>query len=206
MGLLRSLFGPSREEIWRQLSHQAGGQFIEGGFFKGSSKVLLSHGEWTVTLDTYTVSNGQNNSSTTYTRMRAPYVNADGFRFEVYREGLFSGLGRMLGMQDVVVGHPMFDDEFVIKGNSESKLRDLFANGEIRSLITRQPKINLEVRDDEGWFGAQFPQGVDELRFSCVGVIRDVDQLHDLYDLFAETLDHLCHIGSAYEDDPRVQL
>ena len=203
MGLLRSLFGPSREEIWRQLCHETGGEFVEGGFFKGS-KVLLDHGEWTVTLDTYTVRSDK--SSTTFTRMRAPYVNADGFRFQIYREGLFSGLGRAFGMQDVNVGYPQFDDKFVIKGDNESKLRDLFANRRVRELIHRQPRIDLQVRDDEGWFGAQFPGGVDELRFSCVGVIKDVDQFRDLYDLFAETLDHLCRIGSAYEDDPQVQL
>ncbi len=201
MGFLRSLFGPSRDEIWRQLCAETGGYFIEGGFFRGS-KVEIDYGDWTVTLDTYTVNNG-NNGSTTYTRMRAPYVNADGFRFEVYREGLFSGLGRLLGMQDVEVGYPQFDADFVIKGNSEEKLQQLFANELIRSLIQTQPRIRLSVKDDEGWFGAKFPQGVDEL---CVGVTRDVDLLRQLYDLFAETLDHLCHIGSAYEDNPNVQL
>lgn len=206
MGLLRQLFGPSRDEIWRQLSHETGGVFVEGGFFKGRSKVLLSHGEWTVTLDSYSRSNGQNNGSTTYTRMRAPYVNADGFQFEVYREGLFSGLGRAFGMQDVVVGHPRFDDDFVIKGNDERRLCVLFANPDIRDLIDRQPRIHFRVKDDEGWFGANFPNGVDMLEFECVGTIRNVPQLRDLFDLFAVTLNHLCHIGSAYEDDPRVHL
>lgn len=208
MGLLRQLFGPSRDEIWRQLSHETGGEFVEGGFFKGRSKVLLSHGEWTVTLDTYTRSsnNGSSSSSTTYTRMRAPYVNADGFQFEVYREGLFSGLGRMLGMQDVVVGHSQFDANFVIKGNNERRLRELFANADIRDLIDRQPRIDFRVKDHEGWFGADFPNGVDMLEFTCVGELRNVSQLRDLFDLLAETLGHLCHIGSAYEDDPQVHL
>lgn len=202
MGLLRSLFGPSKDEIWRQLCSQSGGTFVEGGFFRGS-KALLQHEDWTLTLDTYTVSSG-NNSSTTYTRMRAPYVNADGFRFQVYREGLFSGLGRLFGMQDVQVGQPEFDRDFVIKGNSESKLRALFANARIRELIRCQPRISFSVRDDQGWFSSQFPEGVDELYFSCVGVIRDLERLKDLYDLFAETLEHLCEIGSAYEDPPNV--
>jgi hypothetical protein len=203
MGLLRALFGPSKDEIWRQLCHQTGGTFVEGGFFKGS-KVLLQQGEWTLTLDTYTESHG--NNSATYTRLRAPYVNANGFQFEVYREGLFSGLGRTFGMQDVEVGHNEFDSDFVIKGNCETQLRDLFANATIRELIHCQPRIRFEVRDDEGWFGTQFPDGVDELRFTCVGVIKDVDQLTDLYNLFAETLEHLCEIGSAYEDNPNVDL
>jgi hypothetical protein len=35
-----------------------------------------------------------------------------------------------------------------------------------------------------------------------VGVIKDVDRLKSLFDLFAETLDTLCVIGSAYETPP----
>jgi len=31
------------------------------------------------------------------------------------------------------------------------------------------------------------------------GVIKDVERLKQLFELFAETLDHLCRIGSAYE-------
>ncbi len=197
MGLLRALFGPSKDEIWRQLCREAGGQFVDGGFFRGS-KAILSHGEWDFTLDTY--SKGSSENRRTYTRMRAPYVNRDGFRFEIYRGGLFSGLGKMLGMQDVEVGFPGFDQDFVIKGNSESRLRQLFANDTLRRLVQLQPKIHLSIKDDEGWFGKHFPEGVDQLEFTCLGVMKDLDQLHDLYDLFAETLDHLCDMGSAYED------
>jgi len=203
MGLLRSLFGPSRDEIWRQLSSQTDGEFVAGGFFRGS-KVLLQHGEWTFTLDTFTTGHG--NHRRTCTRMRAPYVNAAGFHFEVYREGLFSGLGRGLGMQDVEVGFPEFDRDFVIKGNSDHGLRTLFSNENIRRLLHRQPRVNFSVRDDDGWFGDQFPDGVDELRFDCLGIIRDLDQLRNLYELFAETLDWLCETGSAYEADPHVDL
>jgi hypothetical protein len=203
MGFLRQLFGPSKEEIWRQLCSEIGAQYVEGGFWKGT-KVQVYHGQWTITLDTYTVSHGK--SSTTYTRMRAPYVNKDGFQFTIYRKGIFSGLGKLLGMRDVEVGFPEFDEAFIIKGNDEEKLRALFANPRLRQLIDMQPEVHLTVRDDEGWFFTSFPEGVDELYFSVVGVIKDVDRLKSLYYLFAETLNHLCHIGSAYENDPHLEL
>lgn len=203
MGMLRQLFGPNREEIWRQLCAEIHGQYVDGGFWKGD-KVQIVFGQWTVTLDTFVVSSGK--SSTTYTRLRAPYVNKDGFRFTICRKSIFSGFGKLLGMQDVEVGYPEFDDTFVIKGNDESKLRALFANERIRQLIEMQPSIHLTVKDDEGWFGAQFPEGVDELYFSVLGVIKDLDRLKSLYYLFAETLNYLCHIGSAYEDDPQLKL
>ncbi len=203
MGLLRGVFGPSRDEIWRQLADQVGGQFVEGGFL-GNSKVTASVGEWIITLDTYTVSTGQ--VTVTYTRMRAPYVNADGFRFQISRAGFFTGLGKLLGMQDIEVGHLDFDQAFVIKGNDEAKVRRLFANRRIRHLLREQPAVSLTVKNDEGWFGKRFPEGVDELHFQRSGVVKDLDQLHGLFELFAEVLNHLCHIGSAYEDDPQIEL
>lgn len=203
MAFLGQLFGPSKDEIWRQLCDQIGGNFIEGGFWKGS-KVEVHHKQWTVTLDTYSESQGENNA--TYTRMRAPFVNKDGFRFTIYRRGLFSDLGKLLGMQDVEIGEPEFDDAYIIKGNDEDKLRRLFANPRIRQLIEQQPRIHLLVRDDEGWFKNKFPEGVDELYFREIGIIKDIERLKALYDLFAEVLDHLCKIGSAYEDNPGVEL
>lgn len=42
--------------------------------------------------------------------------------------------------------------------------------------------------------------------FHVRGIIQDVDRLRRLFDLFGETLDQLCHIGSAYEDKPKVTL
>ena len=203
MAVLRRMFGPSQKEIWRQLSAEMPADFVEGGFLK-SDKVQATHGEWTVTLDKYVVSTGK--VTVVYTRMRAPYVNPDGFRFRVYRKGLFSDLGKVLGMQDVEVGMPEFDGDFIIKGNDEGKLRQLFANPKIRELLSEQKDIDFSVKDDEGWFGPTFPDGVDELAFLVVGVIKDVERLKHLYELFAETLDELCRIGSAYQSDPGLRL
>jgi hypothetical protein len=203
MSILRQLFGPSKDEIWQELCRQIDATFVPGTFWT-PSKVVVRHGEWTITFDTYTVSHGK--SSSTYTRLRAPYVNPDGFRFTIYRKSIFSDLGKWLGMQDVVVGHPAFDDEFIVQGNDDKKLRALLAHPPIRALIAAQPSIHLSVQDDEGWFSTAFPQGVDELYFRVHGVIVDVERLKGLYALFGETLEHLCRIGSAYESDPGVTL
>lgn len=203
MTLLRRMFGPTQKELWRQLSAEMNARFVEGGLWKGD-RVQATHGEWTVTLDKYVVSTGK--VTVVYTRMRAPYVNPDGFRFKVYRRGLFSDLGKFLGMQDVEVGHEEFDRDFIIKGNDESKLRHLFGNPKLRELVAAQKDIDFSVKDDEGWFGPAFPDGVDELAFLVVGVIKDIERLKQLYELFGATLDELCRIGSAYQSDPGVRL
>lgn len=196
-------FGPSKNEVWRQLSQEIGAEFIEGGFWKGN-KVQVQVKPWTITLDIYTESTGE--THVTYTRMRAPYVNPEGFRFTVYRKGIFSELGKLLGMQDIEVGDPDFDEAFIIKGSDEFRVRDLFANRQIRQMIQDQPKIRLDVKDSEGWFGPTFPEDVDELRFQVVGVIKDKERLKGLFNLFAAVLDELCRIGSAYKREPGVTL
>ena len=202
MSFLKSLFGPSRKEIWQQLSGEVGGRFHEGGLFTESA-VQARAGDWIITLDTYTVSTGK--SSQTFTRLRAPYFNPEGFRFEIYRASLFSGLGQALGMQDIEVGHPRFDENFVIKGNAPGRVRRFFDNEKIRRLIAAQPKIRLSVKAHEGWL-SKFPAGVDELHFQSAGVIKDLPQLRTLFDLFAEVLQQVCHEGEAYEDDVRLHI
>ena len=158
----------------------------------------------TLTLDTYVVSTGK--TTMVFTRMRAPYVNPDGFRFTVYRKGLFSGIGKFFGMQDLEVGYPEFDDAFIIKGTDEGRVSQLFANEKLRALISAQKDIQFSVKDDEGWFGPKFPEGVDELSFVVLGIIKDVERLKKLYELFSETLDELCRMGSAYRADPGVTV
>ena len=201
---LRKLFGPSKEEIWNLLAQQIGGQFKQGEGWTGRSRVDAQVGQWIVTLDTFTVSTGK--STVTFTRLRAPYVNRDGFRFTITRAGVFSPIARLLGFQDVEIGDTAFDEAFVVKSSDEPRVRTFLADPDLRAKLALQPSLTLSVLDDEGFFGAKFPEGVDELKFHTVGIIKDLVRLQQLFDLFAATLHRLCHIGSAYEDDPKIRL
>ncbi len=141
-----------------------------------------------------------------FTRLRAAYVNPDHFRFRVTRRGLFSGIGKLLGLQDVEVGHAEFDRDFIIKGNSEEKLKALFANERLRTLLMAQPAVHFEVCDDEGWLGPDYPPNTDALNFLMQGMVTDIELLKGVFELLAVTLDQLCVIGSAYETEPPIKL
>jgi hypothetical protein len=195
-------FGPSKDEVWRQLSQEIGADFVEGGLWTGS-KVQAHVGPWIVTLD---IGKSDEDGKSLVTRLRAPYINPEGFRFTIYRKGILSDLGKLLGMQDIEVGDPEFDEAFIITGNNEGMVCALFANPKIRQMIQAQPKIRLDVKNSEGWFGPKFPAEVDELHFQVAGVIKDVERLKALFDLFAAVLDQLCRIGSAYKQQPGVTL
>lgn len=142
----------------------------------------------------------------TYTRMRAPFVNLDNFYFKIYRSGVFSEMGKLLGMKDISIGYKKFDDIFVIKSNNEEKVKLLFANESIRSLMENQPHSNLQIKDNDGRGRKHFPDGVDELYFEVIGVIRDIERLKELYELFAKVLQELRNIGTASTEAPKVDL
>lgn len=193
------LFGKHKREIWKQLAEQLDGEFFRGKRFK-SDRVEAYHGDWMITLDTYTV------DKVTFTRIRAPYVNRDDFTFKIFRENLGHRIGKVLGMKDIKVGHEGFDRDFVIQGSDERKLQMMFENPKIRQLISYQPKIQLGLRREAPLFQKpRFPEDVNELYYQIPTILKNIDQLHDLFELFAHTLDHLCAIGTAYEDDPEFQ-
>ena len=199
----KSIFGPSKDEIWAQIATDIGGEFIQGGFW-GKDVLIYKHGEWQILLDTYVVSTGT--SSYTVTRMRAPFVNKDGLYFKISRQGFFSSIGKFFGMQDIEIGDPFFDEQFIIKGDNPEKIKLLLADKNIKELCQRQPRIHLSIKDDEGRFGTDFPEGVDELCFECTGVIKETALLKSLFALFCLILERLVRLDSAYADDPQVTL
>ncbi len=193
------LFGLSQADIWEALAYEVGATFEEGKWWSGQ-RVVANVPPWQVVLDVQQLGKQQ------YTRMRAPYVNADGFRFEVFRRHLFSPISKWIGLQDVEVGFKDFDDAFIIRGNNESQLKRLFASSTMRKLLTAQPRVRFQVTGEGRLFRKQFPEGVDQIQFLQLGVVKDLDQLKSMYQLFAKTLHRLCAIGSAYEDDPKVKI
>jgi hypothetical protein len=193
-----ALFGPSRNEIWKALRAEIGGEVIQDGFWHGQ-KLQAHSGDWTVTLDEYTtmIMTGKVMVPLHHTRMRAPFANPTGFRFSIHRASIFSYLGSLLGMQDIQVGYPEFDADFVIKGNNEGAVQSLCGSERLRSLISNQRSFQLSIHDDEGWFGKKYPPEVDVLVFDVVEQIRQVERLKGLYDIFAETLQKLSEMGVA---------
>ena len=203
MGVWRDLFGPSQEEAWTEFAKAVGAEFVPGGWFQ-NSRVEAKVGEWIVTLDTYTVSTGK--SSTTYTRMRAPYLNPSGFRFKIFTENGLGWFRQVFGQPDITVGIPEFDTAYVIQGNDQDKLRRLFASEFVQAKLKADPEFWLEVRDDEGWFSTRFPEGVDELYFQIHGVVRDTARLKRFFEAFTEVLHQLWWIDGAAKDAPGVSL
>jgi len=153
-------------------------------------------------LDTYTVSNGQ--SSQTYTRGRLLFPLRDEFRFRMYRRSVFSGIGKFFGMQDLEVGLPALDRDFIIKADSPGRIQALLIRGAVNRALLTLRAGTFETRKFR-------KRGIDtttvrELVYSTAGVLRDGAKLDALVDLFADAAPHLVKAGTAWAAPVAIAL
>jgi hypothetical protein len=78
------------------------------------NKVQAHVGPWTITLD---LGYSQDDAESRTTRLSAPYINPDGFRFTICRRSRLSDLDKLLDVQDIEVGAPDLDEGFIIQCN-----------------------------------------------------------------------------------------
>jgi hypothetical protein len=199
----------SAEEAPERVGEETWGQFCGrvdaavAGYLRGTP-ARVTYKNWCVTLDTNVVPAGA--AAAVVTRMRAPFAGGRGFRFKLQRRDLLDALAARLRIHSSETGQADFDREFVVRSDDDERVRRLFADPAIRRLVRSQPSINMELRGGDGPFGATLPEGVEELVLRAPGFLTDAEQLRRLFALFALTLDRLCRIGSAREDEPGVTL
>jgi hypothetical protein len=163
-------------EAWREFATQIGAEFVPGGLLRRDMAQAQVGGR-IVTLDTYSVPSGDSN--TTYTCMKTTDMKPAGFQFMIFRTGLISKIDKALGSQDIEIGDAEFDRQFTIQSNNEARVRALFANLRLRQLIQGQKSVRLGISKK------------NELRFEVQGVIKDVERLKSIFELFKETLQQL---------------
>jgi hypothetical protein len=191
--------GPTKDDIWQNLAERFGGEHVMDRKGKKLKQVRFAVGGWTVVLDTTVESTG--NSSQSYTRLRGLFMEKEPFMFRVYTKSIFSELGKALGMQDVVVGHPQVDDRWIIKSDSEGRIRSLLILPEVAEGLASAKSGRLENRR----YKRSLP-GVRELRFTMLGIIKEEGTLEAAITMMFAALAHLVKAGTAHADPPQVEL
>jgi len=204
MKLRDELFGPSKADVWQQLAKELNGKYCESNYAQ-PTRVEVKYKMWTIVLDTNLWGSVPRPALfSEVTRLRAPFKNKDNFQMVISSKGFLSSL---FGLKEVEIGLPEFEDKFIINGNDTKKLKLLFSNPKISEPLLKSKNIHFEIRDQEGQFlGTQLPDGVNELFFKVEDIIIDIEQLKIWFELFSEVLNQLCHMDSAYEDDPNIIL
>jgi len=116
---------------YERLASRYGGRCEPGGLFSTPS-VRFSHDDAWVTID-ISVTGGKHKTYYTQARFCSPRL---GIRCEVYPEGLWSRVGKLMGMVDVEIGSPDFDRRYIISGSDPATLRSLL-NPVVQSQIER---------------------------------------------------------------------
>lgn len=178
-------FLTSQADIWAALAREIGGE-LSGSAWSGF-KVTASQGPWTVVLDT------DGESKVPLTRFEAPFLSTDGFDFHIFRRHAFSGVIALLGRQDIEIGDPDFDRDFVIRSNSPEQAVRFLSNSRLRSLIWGLDQFQLEAVSPAELIVTPKPMS---LILRIPGVVNDLNELRGCYELFGEAPDQLCKIGS----------
>jgi len=193
------LFGPPLKDVYADLAAKTGALFITGSFVK-SPAVALEHGNIRILLDTYTVSTGK--SSVTYTRMRAAFKRIQDIQLRLTRRNIFSGIGSFFGMPVIGSYDYDFDDKYVLKGNDEGAVREIFQSTELKEAVILQKNLILKVypyKEKKSHFSS-------EIYFQVTGVIKDIDKLRNLFSMFTILLDEVVRLGIASDEKSDVVL
>jgi hypothetical protein len=184
-------------DSWEEVAKELNAEFITGGFFK-TEKITLQNGIWVIILDT--IQEGTEKNKQTFTRMQASFIRKEEIKMKVYRENIFTSLGKLFGFQDIVLGHEEFDNKFIIKGNNENCILDLLDSNEIIELMLQNKSPYWAIKMDDGMLGQSYPENVSVLYFKHHGKLIDKTQLINLFALFNRILKRLVKLGMAKED------
>lgn len=125
---------------------------------------------------------------TYYTQFRISWPDSH-FRCEVYPEGILSRLGKFIGMQDVEIGSPRFDAEYVIHGTDVRELRE-FLTFEVQQRIDKLRLFGSSSQSFrvDGAHDIYISVGGGQLLIKKRGLIRDYAELEAFvllsFDLF----------------------
>ncbi len=190
------IFGPSHVEVLQRFAEKMEGNYIRQGLLK-NDYVEYSYKSWPVFMDYVTHSTGQ--TTTTYTRIRIPFRNDQGFKFKIYQEGFFSGIGKVFGMQDIQIGQMDFDERFIIKSSSEETVKALL-NDTIRESMLKIPKLHLTINRDDAFLNAKLDYNETMLEYQVVGMIKDLNLLIDISRLMEAVMDQMVTIDVTTEE------
>lgn len=199
-------------DVWRQVALEIGGSFVEAA--GGRPSIRRQAGGWDILLQQGPRTNQEGRELYDITLLTAPVVNSAGLEFTVYREGIGESVSKFFGMQDLQIGDEEFDRSFICKGNDSKRLREIFADARLKSLLLALPDPVLALsflqpdKLDTAMRGLmhQFMPGMaadmeaairDKLQCSCKGVLKDPGEIKRMFEIFELTLQGLRQLGIA---------
>lgn len=137
-----------------------------------------------------------------HTTVETSYTPHSDFKFAIHPQSWFDGFGKLLGMQDIIVGHPDFDKAFVIKGSNEALVKDFFQDAAVRNFLLNEPHVQMwaDCHHEEHAPAAKVLHsggGNNRLAMRLKGAVDDFEKLKTFYKVKHRSLENLVKIGAA---------
>jgi hypothetical protein len=171
METLYSLSGGNDNEVWQSLA----ADLAKDDF--SFNAVLQKDGITTVlTID---VDPGSGFSGGyAFTSFATKITNSTGFKFALHHEDFLDEVGKLFGMQDVVIGYPEFDKKVVVKTNDEKQVKAFFADDRLRMPWQSLRSFNLHTS------GHTDEEAGIQLKLDIEDAVTNVEELRSLYNAF----------------------
>jgi len=166
MSLYTFFFG-QRRPVWQRIAQERGGTF-HSPFLKGD-RIEFPYRDWTVIFEYF---HGGFNSQVGsrqgrrgyYSILGIPFFNPSGFDCDVRRANFLHKIGNAIGLADIRVGDPYFDETFQVRSNQPEQVRGLLASPVVKQALTSSDFLNLRVFRPSAWRGERsLPPGVSML-------------------------------------------
>jgi hypothetical protein len=134
----------ARRAAWEELASQLGLNFDPGNYWRKSPSVSGTYHGHSLVLDTFSC--GAGNSRITYTRIVVELNNPSGLNLAISGEGVGSGLKKMFGVKEILVGDEALDAKFFIQGSPEVAVQRLLSNTSLRQKLLETQSLHVELK------------------------------------------------------------
>lgn len=142
---------PTNPEVqcWAQVAASTGGQLRLRHIFKGPRQDRKRFGlpSLSVAFDGIHVHGevtGEGDPPATFAQLSTRVPGSAGLKLRVYRNYLYAQFGRVVGIQDLVLGDPHFDRNFIVKSNDPHYAK-LWLSPTARSMMLAAPDYCFEI-------------------------------------------------------------
>jgi hypothetical protein len=184
---------PGQEEVWRRFAAEIGARYLPGDFWT-REQIVATVPPWSIKIevdkDTAIWAN------VACTRLTARYVTLDSFSFTIFRLNASRDTDPLAESPEIVVGDPDFDAAFRVGGSDRQRTLQLLSNDALRAYLMAAPHVRLESSRIQG------TEPLSELVCMVPEVLETRKRLLGLFELMAETLQHLRAIESAADKSP----
>jgi len=203
MKLRSSVYG--WKSVWMEFAEEHQGSYDDGQKLF-VMRVPMTGKPWSITYHMHQkgVGGAVSDSSSAF----LPFKAKGAFSFDLHNRSLVGDASKVFGAQDIEIGEPEFDREYIIKGSDEGVVKKIFASERIQELIKLQPHIKLFIQDEAKELAehGSVPPGIHVLAFKDKAAINSYERLSLVHDLMLATLDEMLACDLASAQDPNFDI